>query len=73
MAWDAMKRISNLRFGWLSFVRDMNLALGIFLASPAGDSYAQSRLKPLPQLLLVTWERLQPRLSNNGCDFMGQQ
>jgi len=26
MAWDAMKRNSSLRIGWLSFVRDMNLA-----------------------------------------------
>jgi hypothetical protein len=51
----------------------MNLALDVFPASPAGDGYGQSRLKPLPQVYLVTWERLQPRIANAGNEFMGQQ
>ncbi len=40
-------------FRLLSFVGDMNLALVIFLASPVGDGYAQSRLEAAPTLLLV--------------------
>ena len=68
-----MKRNRSLRFRLLSLVRDMNLAVDVFPASPAGDGYAQSRLKPLPQVYLVTWERLQPRISNAGDEFMGQQ
>ena len=87
---EAMNRNCILRFRLLSLVGDMSLALDVFLASPAGEDRTQSRLKPLPQFLLVTWERLcvqgrtnvaedrmsesnQPRLSNNGYDFMGQQ
>jgi len=53
MAWDAMKRNRKLKYGWLSFVGDMNLALGNCPASPAADSYAQSRLEAAPTLLLA--------------------
>ena len=48
-----MKRNSILRLAWLSFVRDMNLALGVFLASPAADSYAQSRRDAAPTILPI--------------------
>ncbi len=70
---DAVKRNRSLSLRLHSLVRDMNLALDNFPASPAGDGDAQSRLKPLPQVYLVTWERLQPRIANAGNEFMGQQ
>jgi hypothetical protein len=62
----------------------MNLALNIFLASPAGDRCAHSRLEAAPTLLLAGSKerrpaaifglfRLKSRRFDAGKEFMGQQ